>query len=121
MTSGNKVKVTASVVYGDGTSDVTTVTPGAHRFTATRPYFGLLHDLEAADAAGHERVVVYLPAFTPNSGNDSIAAIGEAIGIILRLFVDSKPSSIRSIELVSGGNPVDFSLILNQLNPELHP
>lgn len=120
MTPENKITVTASVVYGNGTIDVTTVTPGAHRFTATRPYFGMLRQLMAADAAGHERVVVYLPAFTPDSGNDSITAIGEAIGIILRLFVDSKPSSIRSIELVSGGNPVDFSLILNHLDPVSH-
>jgi hypothetical protein len=118
MTEENdKNRVTVTVVGSISTSDMPTVLPGAQTITLRWPLIGLLYDLKEADAAGCEKVVVPIPAGMPDMDSDSITAIG----VSARIFVDSKPSSVRSIVFMVAGNPVAFKAILDMLKPSHCP
>lgn len=118
MTEENgKNRVTVSVVGSISSSDMPKMSPEAHRIELRWPLMHLLSDLKAADTAGCEKVVVPIPAGMPDMDSDSITAIG----ISTRLFVDSEPTSVRSIVFMVAGNPVAFKSILDMLEPESCP
>jgi hypothetical protein len=106
----NHHRVTVSVVGCESANDMAAVAPEAHSITLKRPFIDLFYDLKAADAAGCEEVVVPIPADMPDMDSDSITGIG----ICVHMFVDSKPTSVRSIVFVVAGNPVAFQPILDE-------
>ena len=110
-------RVTVSVVGNIGTSDMPPVSPEAHHLALRWPLLHLLDDLKAADAAGCEKVVVPVSAGMSELDSDSITAIG----ISTRLFVDSEPTSVRSIVFIVTGNPLAFQAILDMINAKSCP
>lgn len=109
----NHNRVTVSIVGCQRASDMAAVSPEVYRIAVKFPLVSLLHDLKQADACGYEKVVVPITAETPNLDSDAMVAIG----ISTRIFVDSNPSSVRSIVFVVAGSPLAFSPILEMLNP----